>query len=165
MTRGPALLIAALAAAGPGPAQTPSGAAEGGARGAGSALAHYGKWATGVTAVTLTALGAREHHRSAQHWDRLLALCARNTAACALGPTGAYQNPEAEANYQASLRHDRRARARLLGGQAAVLLTVGLFFLDMRRGKEGPDNIPFGPLEVAPNWRTGEARVGLRYRF
>jgi hypothetical protein len=159
--------VAVLAATAPAVAQAPGAGTTGGGGsvGRGAGVAHYGKWATAATAVTLTVLGAREHRRSADQWDHLLAICAGDHADCVLSPDGRYENPAAETYYRASMRYDRRARVRLLGGQAALLVTVGLFLLDMRHGKEGPKNIPFAPLEVTVDERRGGARVGVRLAF
>jgi len=165
MTRLLVGLVAVLAAI-PARAQAPgAGTTRGGGPGWGAGVAHYGKWATAATALTLTVLGAREHRRSADQWDQLLAICTGDHGDCVLGPDGRYENPTAEAYYQASVRYDRRARVRLLGGQAALLVSVGLFLLDMRHGTEGPDNIPLAPLEVMVDERSGGARVGLRLAF
>jgi len=160
MTRLPLGLVAVLAATAPAAAQAPGASATGEPR---SGVAHYGKWATAATAVTLTILGAREHRRSADQWDQLLAICNGNHQDCVLGPNGHYENPAAEAYYQASIHYDRRARTWLLGGQAALVVSVALFLLDIRRGKEGPDNIPLAPLEIAVDGFG--TRVGLRLAF
>ncbi|MGH7569806.1 MAG: hypothetical protein ACREL9_12715 [Gemmatimonadales bacterium] len=131
----------------------------------GRGTVHYGKWATAAAAVALTALGAAEHRRSDRHWDRLVALCRSNSAECVVGSDGRYPSAEAESRYQAAVAFDRRARTRLLAGQAALLVTVGLFILDRRRGDDGPENIPFAPLEVSAESETGRARLGVRLRF
>ena len=165
MTRILCGVIAVLAATASAVAQAPGAGATGSPESAGSGVARYGKWATAATAVTLTVLGAREHRRSADQWDRLLAICAADHADCVLAPDGRYENPTAEAYYRASLRYDRRARIRLLTGQAALLASVGLFLLDMRHGNEGPKNIPVAPLEVTVNEWRGGARLGLRFAF
>lgn len=130
----------------------------------GHATVRYGKWLTAAGAVALTWMGAREHARSAAAWDDLLDLCRADNANCVLGANGRYLNAIAEAHYQTSLHFDRRARVRLLGGQGALLLSVGLFVIDLRRGKDGPENIPLAPLEIAPD-PSGGARVGVRLRF
>ncbi len=129
------------------------------------ATVHYGKWATAAAAVAFTAMGAAEHRRSDRHWDRLLALCRANSADCVVGSDGRYPNAEAESRYQAAVGFDRRARTRLFAGQAALLVTVGLFILDRRRGDDGPENIPFAPLEVGSEPGTGRVRVGVRLGF
>jgi hypothetical protein len=126
---------------------------------------HYGKWLTAATAVSLTWMGAHEHSRSADAWDALLNMCRANHADCALGPDGRYVNSAAEQYYGTSLHYDRRARTRLLAGQGALLVTVGLFILDLRHGKDGPENIPFPSLEISGDARTGDARVGVRLTF
>jgi hypothetical protein len=129
------------------------------------ATVRYGKWLTAATAVSLTWMGAHEHSRSADAWDALLNMCRANHADCTLGPDGRYVNAAAEQYYGTSLHYDRRARTRLLAGQGALLVTVGLFILDLRHGKDGPENIPFPSLEISGDARTGGARVGVRLTF
>ncbi|HXF94761.1 MAG TPA: hypothetical protein VNI61_01540 [Gemmatimonadales bacterium] len=157
------LAVLGLPAAAPGQVDTAGG------RGGGAAwhrpVAHYGKWATAAAAVALTWMGAREHARSADWWDRLLELCGQNHATCTLGPDGRYLDATAEHYYQTSLWYDRRARLRLLAGQGALLVTVGLFLLDRRHGADGPENIPFPSLGIVAEPERGGARVGLRWTF
>lgn len=110
-------------------------------------------------------MGAHEHENSNREWDRLLDMCRADNADCQLGPSGAYLNTTAEQLYQSSLHFDRRARTRLLAGQGALLLAAGLFIADLRRKSGGPENKPFGKLEVAGNGPTGGVRVGLKIGF
>ena len=128
-------------------------------------VAHYGKWFAGIAAVTLTYLGAKEHDRSDDAWSDLLEICNLNQADCALGGNNRYINPNAERLYSASLRFDDRARVRMLGGQVALLLAVGLFVLDMPHDDDGPENIPLEPLSVSSNLQTGDTRVGVSFNF
>ena len=120
-------------------------------------IVHYGKWLTAGTAVALTWFGAHEHNRSSRVWDQLMDLCRADNANCTLAPDGRYLNAEAERYYQSVRHFDRRARARLLSGQVALLVTVGLFVLDFGNGSGGPDNIPLAPFRVA--------RAGVRLMF
>jgi hypothetical protein len=128
-------------------------------------LVHYGKWLAAAGAAALTALGAQEHANSNREWSALLAVCRANNADCALAADGRYANPAAEQLYQASLSFDRRARARLLGAQAALLVAAGLFIADLRHRAEGPGNKPFAPLEVLGDVGASGARVGVRVSF
>jgi hypothetical protein len=128
-------------------------------------VVHYGKWLVAAAAVTFTALGAHEHVNSNREWSQLLALCTANNADCALGSDGRYRNVAAEQLYQSSLAFDRRARARLLAGQASLLVAASLFILDLRHPGGGPGNIPFAPLEFSGDVRAGVARLGVRLPF
>ena len=128
-------------------------------------LVHYGKWVTAALAVTFTALGAHEHTNSNEVFSRLLDLCRANNADCTLAPDGRYLTPTAEQLYQASITFDRRARVRLLAGQASLLLSAGLFLADLGRHAGGPDNIPYHPPKLSVDVSTGAARVGLRLTF
>jgi hypothetical protein len=164
MTRSRALVLAAIAVffAGPLVAQErPAPRSAGWIR----PVAHYGKWLTAGAAAAFTVFAAREHSRSADAWDALLAICRQDNADCALGSDGRYANTVAEAHYQQSLYYDARARRRLIVGQTALVLSVAMFVFDLRRGN-GPPNIPFDPdkLIVTPA-RNGGALVGLRLRW
>lgn len=127
-------------------------------------IAHYGKWASAVLAVAFTGLAAGEHASSDNAFGQLLDICRANPSKCTLGPSGGYTDPASEDLYQTSLHHERRARVRLLAGQASLVLAAGLFLADRgRRGNE-PDNIPYrGLVVVEPE--AGGARVGMRLTF
>jgi hypothetical protein len=128
------------------------------------ATVHYGKWLTASSAVAFTVMAAQEHHTSARAWDGLLTMCRSSGNACTLAPDGRYQAVPAESLYQRSLHFDRRARHRLLGAQASLLVTAALFLLDLRPG-DGPDNIPFAPLRVTASPTEGRLHVGMRFAF
>ena len=110
-------------------------------------------------------MAAHEHARSTDAWDALSARCRANHANCSVGPDGRYVSALSEEYYQRSLRHDRRARTRLLAGQGALLLTIAFFLLDRGHGDDIPDNIPFPSLDVSTDSRVGGARVGWRWTF
>jgi hypothetical protein len=131
----------------------------------GRGVVHYGKWVTAALAVTFTALGAHEHTNSNGVFRRLLDLCHANNADCTLAPDGSYLTPAAEQLYQASVRFDRRARLRLVLGQASLLASAGLFLADLGHHAGGPDNIPFHALKLSVDPRTGATLVGVRLRF
>jgi len=137
----------------------------GAARGVKRATVHWGKWLAAGAAAALTVMGAHEHANSNREFDRLLDICRANPADCELGPGGTYLNPTAEQLYQASTRYDRRARTRLLAGQATLLAAAALFIADLRHRPGGPENKPFSPLDVSGDVRTGSAQVGLRVSF
>ena len=128
-------------------------------------VAHWGKWATAAAAVVFTGMAAHEQERSNDHWDRLLDICRADNASCVVGPDGRYVDAQAEYEYQYAVLYDGRARTRLIAGQAALLVTVGLFLLDRRPGSDGPDNIPLSPFTISGNLRTGETRLGIRLGF
>lgn len=129
------------------------------------AIEHYGKWVTAATAIGFTALAAREHHAANDNWNRLMALCEQNNAACRQSADGRYVDLSAEVLYQRTVYYDRRARRRLIGGQVALLASAALFILDLRNSHGGPPNIPFHGLRVTAG-RTGtgaEVRVQLPF--
>jgi hypothetical protein len=125
---------------------------------------HYGKWLTAAGTATLTLLAAREHRRSRRDWDALLTICRSADEACALGSDGRYLRTDAELLYQRSRFFDARANRRLLGAQISLLATAALFLLDLRPG-DGPENIPFSPVEVTVSPVGDGAEVGMRVAF
>jgi hypothetical protein len=126
---------------------------------------HYGKWLTAGAVVALTVLAEREHRSSRRDWDALLAICRSSESACAVGPNGRYLRGDAELLYERSLYYDRRANHRLFGAQLSLLATATLFILDLRSGKDGPDNIPFSPFRVTIEPTVDGATVGMRVAF
>ena len=128
-------------------------------------LGHYGKWVSAALAVTFTALGAHEYASSDRAFSQLLDVCRAVPANCVLGPSGTYLNPASEQMSQTSVDYERRARVRLLAGQASLLLAAGLFLADHGHHTNEPDNIPYHGLTVAVEPRGGGARVGVRLRF
>jgi hypothetical protein len=110
-------------------------------------LTHNGKWLTAASVVALVFFAEREHSQSRREWNALLDICRSAQDACALGSDGRYLRSDAEALYQRSRAFDRRANRWLLGAQAGLLATTALFIIDLRPG-EGPENIPFAPMQV-----------------
>jgi len=129
------------------------------------AVVHYGKWLAAGGAVAFTVMGAHEHAQSNREFNQLLALCRRDNANCLLGADGTYVDPAAEQQYQSSIHFDRRARLRLMAGQATLLVAAGLFIADLTHRAGGPVNKPFAPLKVTVDERTGGALVGVRVTF
>jgi len=119
-------------------------------------VVHYGKWLAAAAAIGFTVLGAQEHNKSNDVYSGLLDLCREDDSNCVLTTNGTYVDPTAEEMYQSSLSYDRRARARLIAGQAMLLLCAGLFVADLRH--KGPENIP---VHFDPVART--AGVTLRF--
>ena len=131
----------------------------------GRATVHWGKWLAAGSAVAFSVMGAHEHSRSNGEFSQLLTLCRANNDDCLLGTDGTYLNPAAEQLYQTSIHFDRRARLRLLAGQATLLVAAGLFIADLTHQASGPENKPFAPLNVGLDRRTGGALVGVRLTF
>jgi hypothetical protein len=111
------------------------------------AVVHKGKWLTAVSVAALTIFAEREHSHSRREWNALLDICRSAQDACALGPDGRYLRSDAEQLYQRSRAYDRRANRWLLGAQASLLATTAFFIIDLHPG-QGPDNIPFAPMQV-----------------
>jgi len=108
---------------------------------------HNGKWLTAASVVALIVVAEREHSNSRREWNALLDICRSAQDACALGADGRYVRGDAEQLYQRSRAFDRRANRWLLGAQASLLATTALFIIDLHPG-QGPENIPFAPLQV-----------------
>lgn len=128
-------------------------------------MIHYGKWVTAATALGFTLLAAHEHDRASGSWDALLDLCRTDNAACELGGDGRYVSPQAETLYQTTLHYDRRARRRLLVGQASLLVSAALFLLDLRHEGGEPPNIPFSGAKLSLVPGGDGARLEVRVPF
>jgi len=125
-------------------------------------LVKYGKWATLAAAVGMGLKAADAHRDADRAFDRLEDYCRADPARCNQTPDGSYADPTAESYYQTSLRHDRRARRWLVGGEVVLLGTAGLFVWELTRPKRLPENIPFEPeISVLPH----QSRFGLRIGF
>jgi hypothetical protein len=123
----------------------------------------YGKWMLLAGSIGMNYLAVRAHDRAENSFDILESRCAEVQQRCALGPTGAYADPEIEGLYQSSLRYDRRARLWLIGGETALVGAAALFVWELTRPKGRPDNIPFEP-EVR-SLRAGGTGLGMRFAF
>ena len=122
----------------------------------------YGKWVTLAAAIGMGIQAATAHHAADRAYSNLTSYCYADTSRCTVGRDGAYLDPVAEHYYQTSLHQDTRARRWLVGGEAAMLGTAGLFVWELTRPKQAPRNIPFEPtVEFLP----GTTRVGLRASF
>jgi hypothetical protein len=118
----------------------------------------YGKWLLlgGSLGLNLAAAGA--HEDADRAFDTLGARCAVDPTLCTI-VGDAYLDPESEALYQESLRHDRRSRRLLIGGEAALLGAAALFVWEFARPRGRPENIPFEPTV---SYRNGVTRLGLQ---
>ena len=123
----------------------------------------YGKWVILAGSIGMNYLAVRAHDQAENTFDILEFRCGAAQERCALGPNGAYADPEIEGLYQTSLRHDRRARLWLIGGETALAGAAALFVWELTRPKGRPDNIPFEP-EVR-SLRAGGTGLGLRMAF
>lgn len=111
------------------------------------AVVHNGKWVTAASVAALIMFAEREHTNSRREWNALLDVCRSAQDACARGTDGRYIRSDAEQLYQRSRAYDRRANRWLLGAQASLLATTALFIIDLHPG-QGPENIPFAPMQV-----------------
>lgn len=125
-------------------------------------LVRYGKWVT-LAATIGMGLKAAEAHRSAEAaFDRLSRYCGTDPSRCDQHPDGTYLDPVAERYYRNSVEDDRRARRWLVGGELALVGTVGLFVWELTGPRQRPRDIPFEPtLSVTPE----ATRFGLRASF
>ena len=111
------------------------------------AIVHNGKWLTAASVAALIVFAEREHNQSRREWNALLDICRSAQDACALGTDGRYVRSDAEQRYRRSRAYDQRANRWLLGAEAGLLATTALFIIDLHPG-QGPDNIPFAPMQV-----------------
>jgi hypothetical protein len=122
----------------------------------------YGKWVTLAAAVGMGLKASAAHHDADRAFNSLSSYCDVDPTRCSQGPGGAYVDPIAEGYYQASIGYDRQARRWLMGGEAAVLATAGLFVWELTRPRLPPKNIPFSPTVSVVGTST---RVGVSVAF
>jgi hypothetical protein len=126
-------------------------------------MVKYGKWVLLAGSIGMNYLAVRAHDRAENVFDALETRCISARERCNLGSDGRYLDPEIENLYQTSLRHDRRARWWLIGGETALVGAATLFIWELARPKTRPDNIPFEP-EVR-SMHGGGTGLGLRFGF
>jgi hypothetical protein len=119
------------------------------------------KWPTLAAAIGFTAAAIVRKADADEVYDRLQAYCLEGPDNCRSGADGTYLSPEAESLYQETRRLDGHARNWMIGGQGFLVVSAGMFLLDLVSGSSKPENIPFTPLEA---WAS-PGRVGLRWRF
>jgi hypothetical protein len=121
------------------------------------------KWSLLGAAAGLAAY-ALEHSTAAERAnDRLRELCTEQPGRCQLDD-GVYTDPDAEALFQRVSHEDHLARIGIVGGQVALLGSVGLFVYDLRNGR-GPGDIPYpsaASRAAAPRPRVA---MGVRLTF
>ena len=129
-------------------------------------VAGPGKWVAGAASVTLIALAVKEHDRSNESWDALMRICESDNERCEVGSDGTYHDQEAERLYQESQYYDQRAQRRIIGGQAALVITGALLIVDLSVRSDGTRNVPFDPdrAYVAPA-KGGGVLLGMRVAF
>lgn len=141
----------------------PRGAAAAVDRGWRSARA--GKWALLGGAVLFGAYAVHRSNQANEAYDALRGTCESDAQRCRL-EDGRYVDARSEALFQRAEREDTRAQIGIVGGQVALLGSVGLFVYDLRNAR-GPRNIPYpGPAtaSAAPAASAGIA-AGLRFTF
>ena len=121
------------------------------------------KWALLGAAAGFAAY-ALEHSTAAERTnDRLRALCTLEPERCQL-EGGAYADPYAERLFQRTGKEDHLARIGIVGGQVALLGSVGLFVYDLRNG-QGPRDIPYPSMEARSAVPRPRLVAGLRVAF
>ena len=121
------------------------------------------KWSLLGAAAGLAAY-ALEHSTAAERAnDRLRALCSSEPERCQLDG-GVYSDPDAEALFQRVTREDHHARIGIVGGQVALLGSVGLFVYDLRNGR-GPGDIPYPSAASRVATPRHRVAVGVRIAF
>jgi len=126
------------------------------------AVVKYGKWVSLAGTIAMGVAAADAHQSADRYFGRLERYCGADQARCTQSSDGSYLDPLAEGYYQKSLQADRRARRWLLGGEVALIGTVGLFVWELTRPSRPPGNIPFEPTA---SFTPGATRLGLRASF
>ena len=125
-------------------------------------LVKWGKWALLGGSVAMNLMAADAHDQANDAFELIEERCETDETLCYGDEDGNYFDAETEALYQETLRHDRRARSWLIGGQGALVGAAALFIWEFTRPQSLPENIPFDP-EVEVGAR--ETRIGLNVRF
>ena len=116
------------------------------------------KWTLLAAAVALGAWSYRETALADESFDDLRRLCERDPASCTLDG-GRYTSTQAERLFDATGRHDSRARVGIFAGQTIALGAAAFFIVDLRHGGS-PDDIPYDPSRRAAAGPT--LRLGVR---
>lgn len=147
-----ALLLAAPAAG----AQTP---AEPGPRR--WTVVRVAKWTLLAAAAGLAAYAVSQTSQAEENYEQLGRICDQEPTRCELAD-GRYADPALERLFRETSDHDERAQVGIIGAQAALFGSVGLFIWDLRNDR-GPQNIPY-PSHGHGSIRRGIA-VGARIAF
>lgn len=124
-------------------------------------VAKWGRWPTLAAAIGLTAAAITKKADADDVYEGLQARCVDVAGTCVLRPDGTYVDAESERLYQETLRLDGQARRWMIGGQAFLFVSGGMFLIDLVVGSSKPENIPFSPLEAY----AVPGAVGLRWRY
>lgn len=124
-------------------------------------FSHYAKWGMLAGAAAFTYLSLRAHNDADQYFSGLKDFCSHAGPECQIGADGAYKSADAEHLWQATARADREARWWLVAGQASLVVSGGMFLLDLVSGNSRPKNIPFTPFQVYSEPR----KIGLQFSF
>lgn len=121
------------------------------------------KW-TLLGAAAGFAAYALEHSTAAERAnDRLRSLCTLEPERCQL-EGGVYADADAERLFQRTETEDHLARIGIVGGQVALLGSVGLFVYDLRNG-QGPRDIPYPSMAARAAVPRARVVAGLRLAF
>ena len=104
-------------------------------------VARVAKWVLAGATIALGTYAYMEHQAAERVHAQLRERCDSSADSCAL-VEGRYADETSEALHQRAVRHDRRARTGIVGGQVTLLGGVALFLYDLR-ADGGPDNIPY----------------------
>jgi hypothetical protein len=145
----------------------PAGAQEAHAPRDWRSVARVAKWVLAGATIALGTYAYTEHHAADRAHAELRDRCDSSPEACAV-VDGRYIDETSEALHQRAVRHDRRARTGIVGGQITLLGGVALFLYDLR-SDGGPDNIPYPsprrPAQRPPALNNRTLILGARVPF
>lgn len=120
-----------------------------------------GKWALLGAAAGFAAYAVSHTSRAEDRYAALERTCTVTPERCGV-VDGRYADAALERLYDETARHDRQAQTGIIGAQAALFGSVGLFIWDLRNDR-GPVNIPYpSHASRAPARAIG---VGARIAF
>ena len=124
-------------------------------------VSHYAKWGVLAGAAAFTALSLRAHNDADNFFGGLKEFCSHANTECQLNPDGTYVSADAEHLWQATAQSDRIARGWLIGAEASLVVSGGMFLIDLVSGNSRPKNIPYTPFQVY----SEPGRLGLQVSF
>ena len=124
-------------------------------------MVRVGKWALLAAAAGFAAYAVSHTSQAEESYEEIGRICATEPDRCAL-EDGRYADAELERLYDHTARHDRQAQTGIIGAQATLFGSVGLFIWDLRNDR-GPSNIPYPSHahRLAPRGIAVGARIGF----
>lgn len=119
------------------------------------------KWTLLAAAAGFAAYAVSQTSQAEENYEELGRICDADPTRCDL-VDGRYADPSLERLFRETADHDQRAQVGIIGAQATLFGSVGLFIWDLRNDR-GPQNIPY-PSHAQRTAPRGIA-IGARIAF